>query len=709
MAKLPRVSSSVPRDVQQFNDRVREAFDAQEKLIAAVQAEIKALAAASAASTSGGVDGTGGQGGVGSGVLNYTVEAPSAPTGVTALGAMANIIVSWDEPDYSGHSHAEVWAAEAREDGGVPALGDAVLVGMSPGRVFAHAIGGSATRWYWVRFVNIEDAVGAYNAVVGVEASTSPDPAFLLELLEGQITESQLFQDLGARIDLVDGDPNLTGSVAQRIATETQNRIDALAAETQARGTAITNEQTLRENADSALASDISALTATTGDNAAAILAEQTARTSADSALASDISALTATTGDNAAAILAEQTARTSADSALASDITTVTASAGDNAAAIQTEATTRATQTGDLFAQYTVKIDLNGYVSGYGLASSAVDGVPTSDFIVRADNFAIGTPGGTTPAPTVPFIVRTTPTTINGQSVPAGTYIEDAFIANGAITTAKIGLAVIDESHIANATILDAYIQQLTASQIDTRGLTIKDAFGNVILGSGTGLDWSNVAGANKPADNANYVTDTNQLTDGASLGSTATWSSVSGTGKPANNADVTSANTAAAIAGQGIFATAPKLTSGNISTYISNLAVDTLQIAGNAVTVPDYKESPEKTRENGAAGWDYNIFVNSRPTISLSVAAPVLIVWMAEQGYPQGSSPRWAWRVKKNGAEVDSRTTAMYGQNDQPSGCFLVSCSAGTNYFDFDWYGDAQQGSITAVVKMWVMAAQK
>ena len=678
MAKLPRVSSSVPRDVQQFNDRVREAFDAQEKLIAAVQAEIKALAAASAASTSGGVDGTGGQGGVGSGVLNYTVEAPSAPTGVTALGAMANIIVSWDEPDYSGHSHAEVWAAEAREDGGVPALGDAVLVGMSPGRVFAHAIGGSATRWYWVRFVNIEDAVGAYNAVVGVEASTSPDPAFLLELLEGQITESQLFQDLGARIDLVDGDPNLTGSVAQRIATETQNRIDALAAETQARGTAITNEQTLRENADSALASDISALTATTGDNAAAILAEQTARTSADSALASDI--------------------------------TTVTASAGDNAAAIQTEATTRATQTGDLFAQYTVKIDLNGYVSGYGLASSAVDGVPTSDFIVRADNFAIGTPGGTTPAPTVPFIVRTTPTTINGQSVPAGTYIEDAFIANGAITTAKIGLAVIDESHIANATILDAYIQQLTASQIDTRGLTIKDAFGNVILGSGTGLDWSNVAGANKPADNANYVTDTNQLTDGASLGSTATWSSVSGTGKPANNADVTSANTAAAIAGQGIFATAPKLTSGNISTYISNLAVDTLQIAGNAVTVPDYAESSQYSRSSAASGWSYSVFGSgTRPTISLGVTSPVLIVWMAEQGYALGASPRWAWRVTKNGSVVDSRTSPMYGQTDQPSGCFLVSCSAGTNYFDFDWYGDAQQGSITAVVKMWVMAAQK
>ena len=54
-----------------------------------------------------------------------------------------------------------------------------------------------------------------------------------------------------------------------------------------------------------------------------------------------------------------------------------------------------------------------------------------------------------------------------------------------------------------------------------------------------------------------ANLVTNTNQVTDGANLGSTAVWSSVTGTGKPANNADVTSANTAAAIAGQGALAT--------------------------------------------------------------------------------------------------------------------------------------------------------
>jgi hypothetical protein len=42
------------------------------------------------------------------------------------------------------------------------------------------------------------------------------------------------------------------------------------------------------------------------------------------------------------------------------------------------------------LLAQWTVKIDVNGYVSGFGLASTLGNAVPTSLFIVNADKFAI-------------------------------------------------------------------------------------------------------------------------------------------------------------------------------------------------------------------------------------------------------------------------------------------------------------------------------
>ena len=45
---------------------------------------------------------------------------------------------------------------------------------------------------------------------------------------------------------------------------------------------------------------------------------------------------------------------------------------------------------TNSLYGEYTVKIDINGYVAGFGLAN---DGV-TSQFLVRADVFAVGAPG---------------------------------------------------------------------------------------------------------------------------------------------------------------------------------------------------------------------------------------------------------------------------------------------------------------------------
>ena len=110
-------------------------------------------------------------------------------------------------------------------------------------------------------------------------------------------------------------------------------------------------------------------------------------------------------------------------------------------------------TDTGNLKAQYSVKIDNNGYVSGFGLSSTPVNGVPYSDFIIRADRFSIGSPAnpdaGYQTDPTIPFIVTTTGQNIGGEYVPPGTYIKDGYIQNGTITNAKIKNATIDSAKI--------------------------------------------------------------------------------------------------------------------------------------------------------------------------------------------------------------------------------------------------------------------
>jgi hypothetical protein len=76
----------------------------------------------------------------------------------------------------------------------------------------------------------------------------------------------------------------------------------------------------------------------------------------------------------------------------------------------------------GGLRAQYSVKLDVNGYVAGFGLYN---EGAGASGFIIRADKFVVGSAGS-----------NRTPFVIDGGV----TYIDAAVIKDGAITSAKIG-----------------------------------------------------------------------------------------------------------------------------------------------------------------------------------------------------------------------------------------------------------------------------
>ena len=184
---------------------------------------------------------------------------------------------------------------------------------------------------------------------------------------------------------------------------------------------------------------------------------------------------------------------------AIAKQVNTVSSTVDGNTASIQTQATS----INGLEAQYTVKIDNAGHVSGYGLASTVVDGTPVAEFGVRADQFWVAPPaiasnsapttnlypgkvwvdtsgstdvtkyytGGTwsTTPQNLPFVVQATPTTVNGESVPPGVYIDAAYIKNGSITSARIGDAAIDDAKIS-----DLSATKLTAGTIDASNISI-------------------------------------------------------------------------------------------------------------------------------------------------------------------------------------------------------------------------------------------
>jgi hypothetical protein len=144
----------------------------------------------------------------------------------------------------------------------------------------------------------------------------------------------------------------------------------------------------------------------------------------------------------------------------------------GELSAALQTEATTRANADGAIEAKYTVKVDVNGYVSGYGLIASANNSTPVSDFAVRADRFYIASPSGPDVQPAMPFIVQTT----SGAWGPAGVYITNAAIQNAAITTAKIADLAVDNAKIADLAVDNAKIADLTVTGAKIANATITD-----------------------------------------------------------------------------------------------------------------------------------------------------------------------------------------------------------------------------------------
>ena len=212
----------------------------------------------------------------------------------------------------------------------------------------------------------------------------------------------------------------------------------------------------------------------TTAGNAATsaqLSAEQTARANADSAIVSDITTLTSTVSGNTSAISIEATARANADSALSTSVATLQTTVGSNTTSISTQASS----INGLEAKYVVKIDTNGAVAGYGLASTANSaGNIVSEFIVNADRFAIMRGGSNTAAATVPFVVQASSTTLNGESVPAGVYMADAFIKNGSIASAKIGTLNADK--ITAGSIASARIatNSIDASKINLDNSTI-------------------------------------------------------------------------------------------------------------------------------------------------------------------------------------------------------------------------------------------
>lgn len=238
---------------------------------------------------------------------------------------------------------------------------------------------------------------------------------------------------------------------------------------------AITALETTVNNGTTGVAANASNISVNTTDiatnasdistNASAITVLQTTVNDGSTGVAANaanISTNTASISTNAGNITAN-----------ASSITTLTTTVNGNTTSIQTNATS----IDGIHGQYTVKIDANGRVAGFGLSntSETYDGGIHSEFIVLSDRFSIVNQNDNGDLIT-PFIV-TTATTINGESVPAGVYINDAYIRNGTIVQAKIADLAVDTAKIADLAVSAAKIDDLAVTTAKIADLAVTGA----------------------------------------------------------------------------------------------------------------------------------------------------------------------------------------------------------------------------------------
>lgn len=453
------------------------------------------------------------------------------------------IQLTWEnvEPEYS---HVEIWCAE---DSIV--LDDAKRVGIATKPMAEWSYFGVSMRvnyTFWIRAVGWDGGLSPWCPPQGqggliVPAEIDKTIEELLEILTGKLTESQLYQVLSERINLIDGPDSLLGSVAQRLgATEAQidetiellrerlalaesdfsaglyaeqvaradaddamaKDVNAMYAQVQANAAAIQTEQAVRADTDDALASQVDTLVAQVGTNTSAIQTERTVRASADESLTELTTTLFARVDEAEAAILSEESARVSADSVVLSKINSLLGMVYENAADIEQERaisldeyTALASQQTELFTRVQNNASalqmhastLNGLEAQWYVKTDVngrvaglglySTGVKT-EFIVLSDKFMVVTPGQ---SPKVPFVVGPV-----GDTGVYGVGIDGGLVVNGSIVTRHLDAGAVTAEKIGAAQIGGQHISAQSSILLNEGGrLTVGN--NNLILDSNT------------------------------------------------------------------------------------------------------------------------------------------------------------------------------------------------------------------------------
>ena len=230
-----------------------------------------------------------------------------------------------------------------------------------------------------------------------LSASNSTNAASITDLdLAFATTSTALAQQVASLSATTSSNTSSINSLDSAFSTTSSalaSQITSLSASTSSNAASINSLDSAFATTSSALASQITSLSASTSSNAVNVTTLESAFATSSTAIATRLQSLSASTGSNAASISTVTVAVATSSTAIASQISSLSTTVGNQSASISTQQIA----IDGVEAQYTVKIDNNDHISGFGLSSTtASSGEITSAFIIRADRFAVIDPTNT-------------------------------------------------------------------------------------------------------------------------------------------------------------------------------------------------------------------------------------------------------------------------------------------------------------------------
>ena len=267
--------------------------------------------------------------------------------------------------------------------------------------------------------------------------------------------------------------------------------------------TAITNLDTRVTSAEGSITSQSQSITSL-----------QSSLSTTDSNVSTNATAISG----QATAISGLQTSVTSINgsiTSISSDVSTLSTTVGNNTTSISTNATS----INGVEANYSVKIDNNGRIAGFGLLSTTAGSTPTSEFIIIADKFRVVDPASTASAPLQPFTVTSqkirmgTNVEIDGDLVTLGTISADRIsidnvtldtdgagnliIATDGVDTGQIkaGAVTPTEMTVTNLAAINADLGTVTAGSLDA-GIITGDVNESNVIQNATSFNFNGPSG---------------------------------------------------------------------------------------------------------------------------------------------------------------------------------------------------------------------